>query len=87
LLARWYSPPESDAIVPPVTRNILQPPLRQGERRAYRVRIIAPYPPGDYRLRITLMQECWRYLDDLSPQVFAECPLSVGKRRGAALDL
>ncbi len=78
LLYRWFSPETGEAVVPMGTRSLVQPPLLPGQTRSYPVRVVPPKQPGDYNLRITLMQEGWRYLDELSPRLFAEVRISVG---------
>jgi len=41
------------------------------------MRAIAPNEPGDYILRVTIIQEGWRWLDFLTPPVCADTPVTI----------
>ena len=74
---RWYAV-DSDRPLPGETpRGILQPPMRPRAAREYTIRAVAPHKPGQYRLRVTLIQEGWRWLDELEPRVFADHRVTV----------
>jgi len=57
-------------------RTPLIPPLHPGASQTYELKVAAPPAPGDYRLRITLVQESVRWFDEL-PQTNSFCDLSV----------
>jgi hypothetical protein len=46
-------------------RTPLIPPLDPGSSRIYEIKVAAPVHPGEYRLRITLVQEGVRWFDEL----------------------
>ena len=82
---RWYEE-DSDRPLPGETpRGILQPPMRPNTAREYTIRAVAPHKAGQFRLRITLIQEGWRWLDELEPRVFADHRVTVipGGSKGA----
>jgi hypothetical protein len=58
-------------------RTIIQPPAWPGEQSVHTMRAIAPNEPGDYILRVTIIQEGWRWLDLLAPAVRADAPMTV----------
>ena len=74
---RWYEE-DSDRPLPVETpRGILQPPLRPDTEAGYSIRVVAPRKAGQFRLRITIIQEGWRWLDELEPRVFADHRVTV----------
>jgi len=58
-------------------RSMVLPPVPWGYGGTYKARIIAPLLEGNYRLRVTLVQEDWRWLDEKSPEVFDEMAVRV----------
>jgi glycosyltransferase involved in cell wall biosynthesis len=57
-------------------RSLLHPPLPPGGRGSYRVAVTAPESPGRYTLRLALVQEHVRWLDE--PHPGADWPVEVG---------
>lgn len=77
LTYRWIDARTGDVIVEHGFRTILQPPAWAGTRSAYPMRAIAPNQAGDCILRVTVIQEGWRWLDALEPHVYADTRVSV----------
>jgi hypothetical protein len=77
LTYRWLRRQTREIVVEHGFRTILQPPAWPGTESTYSMRAIAPSQEGDYVLRATILQEGWRWLDHLSPAVFAEAPVRV----------
>jgi len=75
---RWLSEAGDEMIMPEGHRTPLRPSLSPGEKVGYFVRGIAPGATGNYRLRLTLVQELVRWLDRLNPPISVETRLSVG---------
>jgi hypothetical protein len=65
LATRWFSR-ETGGLVLEGARNRLEPPLRPGARRSYRIEVIAPGTPGEYRLGISLVQEHVAWFDEVA---------------------
>jgi hypothetical protein len=57
-------------------RTQFVPPLDPGSSGIYELKIAPPPDPGEYRLRITLVQEGVRWFDEL-PDSAASCELDV----------
>ena len=57
-------------------RTPLVPSIEPGSSQTYEIKIAAPPEPGDYRLRVILVQEGIRWFDEL-PQTNGFCDLSV----------
>jgi hypothetical protein len=74
---RWFRSGSEGAIVPNGTRTPLSPALPRGSARTYSMRVAVPAEPGEYRLRVTLVQEYRRWLDDLPHPVSAEATVRV----------
>ncbi|MEO7143114.1 MAG: glycosyltransferase [Bryobacteraceae bacterium] len=81
LMYRWLRRGTGEMAVEHGFRSILHPPAWPGTESVYRMRIIAPRAAGDYILRATIIQEGWRWLDQLDPKVCAEAPVHVLERR------
>jgi len=60
-------------------RTLLHRPAGTGENGQHFVRVVAPSTPGRYVLRITLVQEGWRWLDDGPSPLFVEVDMMVTK--------
>ena len=74
---RWYEKGTREEMATEAIRSLIVPAVPWGRGRDYEMRIVAPRRPGQYRLRVTLVQDRWRWLDQLKPRVFAEIPVSV----------
>ncbi len=61
---RWFRDGADEAVVAEGLRTALRPPVSPGGTAAYWMRIAAPAAPGRYRLRVTLVQEFVRWLDE-----------------------
>jgi glycosyltransferase involved in cell wall biosynthesis len=70
---RWHEDGREQAMPVETPRGLIQPPLYPGKTGNFTIRAIAPRKPGRFRLRVTLMQEGWRWLDAVDPRVFADC--------------
>ncbi len=83
LLAHRWSEGDEDS-----GRHILQPPLWPGSTRDYEMQVTAPMVPGEYVLQVRLLQEGWRWLDQVDPPVTAELPIRVvaGSQDGSECD-
>jgi hypothetical protein len=46
------------------------------------MRVIAPAQPGEYILRVTIVQEGWRWFDALAPRVRTDASVWVTDRGG-----
>jgi len=87
LMTRWLDARTGKMVVEHGFRTILQPPALPGAMSVYPIRAIAPREAGDYTLRVTIVQEGWRWLDHLSPAVSAEARVVVAAERFAPLSL
>jgi hypothetical protein len=74
---RWFSETSGDMVVAEGLRTPLHPPLLPSEKRKYAVRVNAPDEPGRYRLRVTLVQELVRWLDEPARLLCAETSVVV----------
>jgi glycosyltransferase involved in cell wall biosynthesis len=77
LFHRWYEANSDTPLAVETRRGIVQPPLNPGKARQFTVRLVAPRKAGRFRLRMTLLQEGWRWLDELEPRVFADRWITV----------
>lgn len=77
LMYRWLNASTGDIVVEHGFRTILQPPAWPGGESVYSMRAIAPNEPGDYILRVTIIQEGWRWLDTLEPAVCVDTPVTI----------
>ena len=66
LAYRWFDA-DGRTLVLEGERALLDPPLRPGARTAYELPVVAPPSPGEYRLRVSLVQEQVTWFDDLDP--------------------
>jgi len=74
---RWRQENENIWLKSEGVRSAVLPPIPWGYGGTYEARIIAPLLEGAYRLRVTLVQENWRWLDEKSPEVFDEITVQV----------
>jgi glycosyltransferase involved in cell wall biosynthesis len=77
LMYRWLNASTGEMVVEHGIRSIIQPPAWPGGESVYSMRAIAPNEPGDYILRVTIIQEGWRWLDFLTPAVCADAPVTI----------
>jgi len=77
LMYRWLNARTRDMVVEHGLRTIIQPPAWPGRESVYSMRAIAPNEAGDYILRVTIIQEGWRWLDLVAPSVRAESFVKV----------
>lgn len=77
LTYRWLNSRTREMVVEHGFRTIIQPPAWPGVESFYSMRVIAPDDPGEYLLRVTIIQEGWRWLDFLAPVVCAESPVAI----------
>jgi hypothetical protein len=77
LMCRWLDGRTGDLVVEHGFRTILQPPAWPDAETIYPVRAFAPAREGEYILRVTIIQEGWRWLDHLDPRVLAETRVLV----------
>jgi len=77
LMYRWIDRTTGETVVEHGLRSILQPPLLPGSSNEYPMCVIPPERQGDCILRVTVIQEGWRWLDTLDPKVCAEATVCV----------
>jgi hypothetical protein len=77
LMYRWLNASNGSIAVEHGFRSIMQPPAWPGGESVYSMRAIAPNEPGDYVLRVTIIQEGWRWLDALQPAVCVDTPVTI----------
>jgi len=77
LMYRWLNASTGSIVVEHGFRSIIQPPTWPGGESVYSMRAIAPSEPGDYILRVTIIQEGWRWLDILQPAVCVDTPVTI----------
>jgi hypothetical protein len=75
---RWFGDGTSEPVVAEGMRTALQPPVPAGGTASYWMKVEVPADPGHYRLRVTLVQEFVRWLDELPSFPRAEAALVVG---------
>jgi len=79
---RWYDEDGSRVVHNEGIHSPVVPPVRWGWGGDYNMRIIAPGRAGHYRLRVTLVQEHWKWLDERRPRVFVERSVTIqGEKR------
>jgi hypothetical protein len=74
---RWFREGIVEPVVADGRRTALQPPVPPHGNGAYWMKIEAPSEPGRYRLRLTLVQEFVRWLDEVPSFQFAETAIVV----------
>jgi len=74
---RWFEADSEMPLAIEMPRGIIQPPLYPGMSNVFKIRTRAPRSAGRFRIRITLIQEGWRWLDELEPRVFADGWITV----------
>jgi glycosyltransferase involved in cell wall biosynthesis len=77
LMCRWLDGRTGQFVVEHGFRTILQPPAWPDTETVYSMRAFAPGRAGEYVLRVTIIQEGWRWLDHLDPRVLAETRVVV----------
>ena len=77
LMYRWLDAATRDVVVEHGSRSIMQPPAWPGEETPYTMRVISPNMPGNYTLRVTIIQEGWRWLDFLAPTVCVDARVTI----------
>ncbi|HYR89122.1 MAG TPA: glycosyltransferase family 4 protein [Terriglobia bacterium] len=83
LTYRWIEAGTGKIVIEDGFRSILQPCTLQNPLDCHEMKVIAPPVPGQYLLRVTIIQEGWRWLDHLEPKVSAEAEISVTAGRKA----
>jgi glycosyltransferase involved in cell wall biosynthesis len=73
----WMSVDGREMLLFDGLRTHLSKPLAPGEKRTYPTRVLAPDEPGNYRLRCTLVQEGFRWLDQSQPPLCADKEVEV----------
>jgi hypothetical protein len=79
LMYRWLNASTGSTVVEHGFRSIIQPPAWPGGKPVYSMRAIAPNDPGDYILRVTILQEGWRWLDFLEPAVCVDSLVTIAR--------
>jgi len=74
---RWRAADEAEFAAPEDLRTPIRRSIPPGEIGDCAVKIVAPRAPGHYVLRITLVQEGLRWLDDTATPVLIDVPVSV----------
>jgi glycosyltransferase involved in cell wall biosynthesis len=74
---RWFREGRDEPVVAEGLRTALQPSVPARGKAAYWMKIAAPAAPGRYRLRLTLVQEYVRWLDELPSFQSAEAVIVV----------
>jgi hypothetical protein len=74
---RWLDARTHITVVEHGLRSILQPPVRPAQEATYTMQAFTPSASGDYVLRVTIIQEGWRWLDSLDPPVSADVPITI----------
>jgi hypothetical protein len=77
LVYRWRPADSPTFLAMEVPRSLLHRPVGPRAAEGFAVRIKAPSAPGRYLLRITLVQEGWRWLDTAPTPPFADTPVNV----------
>jgi len=77
LMYRWLNLSSGAIVTEHGLRSIMQPPAWPGQRTEYTMRAIAPKQPGEYVLRVTIIQEGWRWLDKVDPALYADAQVTV----------
>ena len=83
LMYRWIGP-DGATVVEHGMRSIVQPPCHPQTSQNYLMHVIAPDTPGEYRLRLTMIQEGWRWLDRVEPPLQYDTFVSVTPFRATA---
>ena len=75
LAYRWRLAESPQFLPMEASRTLLHHSIGPQESRSHFVRVIAPSAPGRYVLRITLVQEGWRWLDDGPTPAFVDADM------------
>jgi Glycosyltransferase Family 4 len=79
LACRWRTVDSPQFLQLEGPRTLLHHPVGSRDTGIHFARVIAPAPAGRYVLRITLVQEGWRWLDDAPVPAFTETDVIVTK--------
>lgn len=82
LMYRWLDPESGATIVEHGFRTVVSPLCWPGSTTHQAVRVFAPARPGHFTLRVTMIQEGWRWLDALQPAVADNAAVSVRAAEG-----
>ncbi|GAB6846308.1 sulfotransferase family 2 domain-containing protein [Paraburkholderia kururiensis] len=74
----WRNAADGTMVVFDGQRTAISPPLLVGEKRDFRVIIVAPVQIGKYILRLTLVQEGVAWFDEAESSVFVDCEVVIG---------
>jgi hypothetical protein len=74
---RWRRLDASQPVITEDAHTPLGQPVPPGETRSLAVRAVAPAVPGRYQLRVVLVQEWWRWLDETPTPVVADANVAV----------
>jgi hypothetical protein len=75
---RWLDEPGERVVVEDGLRTKLLRPLGDGSSSAQEMRVVAPADAGGYRLRLTLVQEGWRWWDGEPTLLRSDHPIRIG---------
>ncbi len=73
----WLSVPDGKAVVFDGDRSLLLQPLTAHSTGTYGLSVLSPQSPGEYLLRVTLVQERVFWFDQVAEHEFSECFLRV----------
>jgi hypothetical protein len=77
LVYRWIHRETGEELAAQHLRSIIDPPAAPHSTGEYRMRVAAPAQTGVHILRVTMIQEGWRWLDAVEPAVCAEALVPV----------
>jgi hypothetical protein len=79
---RWLDAASGAMVVEHGLRTAVSPTCGPGCTTRHAVRVFAPARSGEFTLRVTMVQEGWRWLDALQPAVADETGVSVRAETG-----
>jgi hypothetical protein len=83
---RWIETATGQVVVGEGLRTPLRPALAPGERATYALQVAPPDAPGTYTLRVTLVQELIRWLDESGGRgAVADTTVAVSRRSGQSI--
>ncbi len=77
LMYRWLDRESGAMVIEHGLRTVVSPPCWPGSTTSQTLRVFAPARAGELILRVTMIQEGWRWLDALEPAVADEAAVSV----------
>jgi hypothetical protein len=77
LACKWRRLDAPQPVIVEGHRTRFSQPVPPGDARTLAVRATAPSVPGRYQLRVVLVQEWWRWLDDTPTPVVADADIAV----------